>query len=405
MILTLCNVDAEDYTIKLKRGNSWTTNDASAKKSEESENSQSYTQPIRITKDFNRPSTTTIDVQEVPIEIKDDNKDVPVQLYEPKKNPNGVSSEYGLSTESPKHGHHKDLAIESDGYIGVAEVGNSKNAKHITDTRYYYEYIVKQGDTLSGIASNFHTTPDILVRTIGLESNTVPKVGSKLLIPTQHYKIRNDVVIIPVIQVLLTNHSPGNKKTLSNITAQNYPNNPNIPMPHRKKGNGGGEANVPYVEKKNPHGDIAIPIDAATTKTKDRDSIEDFSMAASNDAMFTWPVTSRKILVPFVDSTKSSGINIESIEGSNIVSVGDGVVAYVGNEIPSYGELLMIKHADGYVSVYGHNKTIMVKKGDAVKRGQVVAKVGKTGAVKNSQLFFSVRHNRKIMNPMEYLSK
>ena len=81
----------------------------------------------------------------------------------------------------------------------------------------------------------------------------------------------------------------------------------------------------------------------------------------------------------------------------------DGVVAYAGNELKGYGNLLLVRHSNGYVTAYAHSKELLVKRGEEVKRGQVIAKSGQTGNVDAPQLHFEVRKGQAPLNPMPLL--
>ena len=83
----------------------------------------------------------------------------------------------------------------------------------------------------------------------------------------------------------------------------------------------------------------------------------------------------------------------------------DGVVAYSGNELKGYGNLVLIRHEDGYVTAYAHASELFVKRGDTVKRGDVIAKAGQTGSVSSPQLHFEVRKGAVALDPMKFLSQ
>jgi len=80
-----------------------------------------------------------------------------------------------------------------------------------------------------------------------------------------------------------------------------------------------------------------------------------------------------------------------------------GIVAYAGNELRGFGNLLLIKHAGGWVSAYAHNDTVLVKRGQKVDKGQKIATVGSTGSVKSPQLHFEIRRGRIAKDPRKYL--
>lgn len=101
---------------------------------------------------------------------------------------------------------------------------------------------------------------------------------------------------------------------------------------------------------------------------------------------------------------KNEGINIAVPEGTNIQAAEGGVVAYAGNELKGYGNLVLVRHAGGYVTAYAHASQLLVKRGDIVKRGDVIAKAGQTGAVQSPQLHFEVRKGATALDPNKFLT-
>jgi murein DD-endopeptidase MepM/ murein hydrolase activator NlpD len=129
------------------------------------------------------------------------------------------------------------------------------------------------------------------------------------------------------------------------------------------------------------------------------------SAPASTAMNLRWPVKGKVILGygPKSDGLKNEGINIAVPEGTSIRAADDGVVAYSGNELKGYGNLVLIRHAGGYVTAYAHAKQLMVKRGDTVKRGDVIGLAGQTGAVTSPQLHFEVRKGAAALDPMKYI--
>lgn len=120
---------------------------------------------------------------------------------------------------------------------------------------------------------------------------------------------------------------------------------------------------------------------------------------------FAWPLKG-KIVTRFGSAgagRHNDGINIKVEEGTFVRAAENGVVAYAGNELKGFGNLLLIKHADGWMTAYAHNKEFLVKRGQTVKRGQAMAKAGKTGNVKEAQLHFEIRRGTKAVDPVAYL--
>ena len=101
---------------------------------------------------------------------------------------------------------------------------------------------------------------------------------------------------------------------------------------------------------------------------------------------------------------QNDGINVAVPEGTPIKAADDGVVAYAGNELKGYGNLVLVRHASGYVSAYAHASEITVKRGDTIKRGQVVGKAGQTGDVTSPQLHFEIRKGSAPVDPLQFLN-
>ncbi len=128
---------------------------------------------------------------------------------------------------------------------------------------------------------------------------------------------------------------------------------------------------------------------------------------ARSSARFSWPLRG-KIIAGFGDAGKglhNDGINIAAPLGTQVRAADNGVVAYAGNELKGFGNLMLIKHADGWTTAYAHNDKLLVKRGDEVKQGQVIAVVGKTGNVDSPQLHFEVRKGTQAIDPTGYLEK
>jgi murein DD-endopeptidase MepM/ murein hydrolase activator NlpD len=117
---------------------------------------------------------------------------------------------------------------------------------------------------------------------------------------------------------------------------------------------------------------------------------------------FIWPVKG-EVIAEFGSPGKgqhNDGINIAVPRGTPVVAAADGVVAYAGNELRGFGNLLLIKHAEGWMTAYAHNDALLVKRGDVVKRGQRIAKVGDSGGVSPPQLHFELRQGTRAVDPM-----
>ena len=117
---------------------------------------------------------------------------------------------------------------------------------------------------------------------------------------------------------------------------------------------------------------------------------------------FRWPARGR--VISRFGGDGNDGINISVPEGTSVRAAEDGTVAYVGDEIKGYGKLVLVRHANGWVSAYANNGDLLVKKGETVKRGQVLAKSGQTGNVASPQLHFELRKGKTPVDPQQYLA-
>ncbi|MBT3237814.1 MAG: M23 family metallopeptidase [Rhodospirillaceae bacterium] len=121
---------------------------------------------------------------------------------------------------------------------------------------------------------------------------------------------------------------------------------------------------------------------------------------------FTWPVKGR-VMSKFGAKEKglqNDGINIQAPVGASVKAAENGVVAYAGNELRGFGNLLLIKHSDGWITAYAHNQKLLVKRGEKIMKGQTIAKVGSSGGVKSPQLHFELRKGKRAVDPLKHLS-
>ena len=130
-------------------------------------------------------------------------------------------------------------------------------------------------------------------------------------------------------------------------------------------------------------------------------------IAARSSSKFTWPVRGT-ILSHYGAKTGglyNDGINISAAAGTSVMAAENGVVAYAGNEVRGMGNLVIIQHADGFMTVYAHMGSMSVRRGARVSVGQKIGTVGQTGKVTKPQLHFEVRKGTKSYNPTNYLKK
>jgi murein DD-endopeptidase MepM/ murein hydrolase activator NlpD len=145
---------------------------------------------------------------------------------------------------------------------------------------------------------------------------------------------------------------------------------------------------------------------AAATAAPETQSPAKIAEPVGGMPSFRWPVRGRIIagFGPKPNGLQNDGINLAVPEGTPVKSAEDGVVAYAGNELKGYGNLVLVRHSNGFVTAYAHASEILVKRGDTIKRGQVIAKSGQTGNVSSPQLHFEIRKGSTPVDPTQYLS-
>jgi murein DD-endopeptidase MepM/ murein hydrolase activator NlpD len=135
------------------------------------------------------------------------------------------------------------------------------------------------------------------------------------------------------------------------------------------------------------------------------DRATDAGPADAGSGKFRWPVKGR-IISSYgkrSDGTHNDGINLAVPQGTEVHAVEGGKVAYAGNELKGYGNLVLIRHPNGWVTAYAHADRLLVNYDQEVSRGQVIAKVGKTGSVDEPQLHFELRRDSRPVDPIPHL--
>ncbi|MEA2975173.1 MAG: hypothetical protein QOF19_693 [Alphaproteobacteria bacterium] len=145
---------------------------------------------------------------------------------------------------------------------------------------------------------------------------------------------------------------------------------------------------------------------ALTPVTQAPDVDSGTKTADASSPGFRWPVRGRIIagFGPKTNGQQNDGINLAVPEGTPVKAAEDGVVAYAGNELKGYGNLVLVRHPNGYVTAYAHASEVLVKRGDTIKRGQVIARSGQTGTVTSPQLHFEIRKGSAPVDPTQYLT-
>ncbi len=130
-------------------------------------------------------------------------------------------------------------------------------------------------------------------------------------------------------------------------------------------------------------------------------------ITARSASKFSWPLRG-KILSAYGAKNNglfNDGINIAAALGATVKAAENGVVAYAGNEVKGMGNLIIIQHSDGWMTIYAHLDSMSVKRGSRVNVGTPIGRAGKTGKVDKPQLHFEIRKGTKAYNPTQYLKK
>jgi murein DD-endopeptidase MepM/ murein hydrolase activator NlpD len=182
-----------------------------------------------------------------------------------------------------------------------------------------------------------------------------------------------------------------------------------VPTPRRQPA---GKPSAPVAAA--PSGTVetaGLPQPAQTREAPPTEPIKTPTVVASvreDDAStekFRWPVRGR-IISDFgakPGGGRNEGVNLAVPEGTPVHAADDGTVIYSGNELKGYGNLILVRHSDGWVSAYAHNSELKVKRGDTIRRGDVVALAGATGSVNQPQVHFELRQGNKPVDPLKHL--
>ena len=246
------------------------------------------------------------------------------------------------------------------------------------------QVVVTSGQTLSSISRTYGIPRSTLAAANGLDVNAPVKIGQKLTLPgvagaTTAVAAAAPKVVAPAVAAA-TKPVTTAQAAIAPVAAATKPV---------------VAAVTPVVEPK-----------AQTIAAVKPSETPDEARVADSGVQFRWPVRGRVIsgFGPKPGGQQNEGINVSVPEGTSVKAAEDGVVAYAGSELKGYGNLVLIKHSDGWVTAYAHNSELDVKKGDTVKRGQVIAKAGQTGSVTSPQVHFEIRKGSQPVDPSSHLA-
>ncbi|GBE43423.1 murein hydrolase activator NlpD precursor [bacterium BMS3Bbin10] len=232
-------------------------------------------------------------------------------------------------------------------------------------------YTVKRGDSIDRIARAHNISKQELLSANNISRPDVLRLGQKLEIPGQRARVAR-------AQAPIRLASRGADMPLPSTNPARA--RPSAPLP---------EKSAASTQRKTASRSKSLP-----------------SPEPMNGNQFRWPVKGR-IVSGFgakPGGKQNDGINVAVPRGTSIKAAENGVVAYAGNELEPYGNLILIRHANNWVTAYAHNEKLIVKRGDTVRRGQIIAKAGQTGNVSQPQLHFELRKGSKPVNPLSYMA-
>lgn len=254
------------------------------------------------------------------------------------------------------------------------------------------EYTVKPGDSLASIARTYGCTEQALRERNNMRTGAVQPgqrlllpAGTKLMLKTSENKAGTPPATAKV-PTAPTQVAAAPAKPAQVAAAPVAPAKPATPAA--------------------PKDTRAIDQRAAETIAVAKEPTPEETTGSVTPGTFRWPVRGR-VISEFgakPNGEKNDGINLAVPEGTSIKAADEGEVIYVGNEIKGYGNLVLIAHPNGYTSAYAHASEILVKRGDKVSRGHIIARAGATGGVSGPQLHFELRRGRTPVDPKPHLA-
>ncbi len=259
------------------------------------------------------------------------------------------------------------------------------------DERFFYT--VKRGDTLLGIALDYGQNYRDLASWNGLANPNDIRVDQVLRVapPEQVAGVQTMPVPMP----------PSDPKPAPVVPKKTVPKGDKKPYSEaalaeaHKNENANGKGDVKPAEKPDaPPVVVAKPAPSGIAAGSTVTALDDDKMS------WMWP-SNGKIVATF-DEGKNKGIDIAGKAGQHVMAAGSGKVMYAGSGIRGYGNLVIVKHSNNLLSAYAHNRSISVKEGDNVNKGQVIAEMGDSDA-DSVKLHFEIRQQGKPVDPSRFL--
>jgi murein DD-endopeptidase MepM/ murein hydrolase activator NlpD len=267
--------------------------------------------------------------------------------------------------------------------------------------------VVGQSETLESLSRRYGVPSDALLNVNGLSSAAMVKPGAHIVIPTYNAQggaspagakladrqtSRNTARLTPPRPI--AKPSPARGSEMAKLTPAVKPGvgaQPVLPAAALTPATGKGTVRRPDVDP-TPTASLT-PLPSASAPAEEKPAI---------NPEFRWPVRGR--VIQAFKSGANDGINIAVPEGTSVKAAENGTVVYAGSELKGYGNLVLIRHPNGFTTAYANNGEISVKRGDQVKRGQIIAKSGQSGNVASPQLHFELRKGSTPIDPSSYLA-
>jgi lipoprotein NlpD len=245
-------------------------------------------------------------------------------------------------------------------------------------------YTVRRGDTLLRIAFDHGQSYRDLVTWNNLADPDDIKVGQVLRVAPNERAASTAVVTQPVPM------PPDSRPTVPRKTT---------PRADKRAAGDADVADAPRSEKAGERADAVV---APTTAVAVTGSRVGATVTATDDDKLSWMWPSDGRIIATFDEGKSKGIDIAGRAGQQVMAAGAGKVMYAGSGIRGYGNLVIVKHSNSLLSAYAHNRAIVVKEGDNVAKGQVIAEMGDSDA-DTVKLHFEIRQQGKPVDPSRFL--
>lgn len=257
---------------------------------------------------------------------------------------------------------------------------------------------VNKGDTLYSIARRENVSVRSLIERNNLKAPYYIYPGQRLIIPRQrYYRVKKGDTLYSIAK--------RNNMTVAQLARINNVKEPYTLALNQRLKLTDWEENTNTSSHTTTTSTKASKNTTTTSASSNSTSYKNVTIPKSAQSKRFDRPASGQIIQKFgsTQNAHNDGINIAGKLGDPIKAADAGQVVYAGSELKGYGNLLLIKHKDGWITAYAHNDKLLVKKGAQVTRGQKIATMGKTGGVKTPQLHFEVRYKTKVVDPEKYL--